>query len=53
MMALLRQAARAPDRALVVVTHDPRIFEFGDRIGRMDDGRIVEITARQQPEARP
>ncbi|GMU45663.1 MAG: ABC transporter ATP-binding protein [Porticoccaceae bacterium] len=53
MMELLRQAARAPDRALVVVTHDPRIFEFGDRIGRMDDGRIVAITARQQPEARP
>lgn len=53
MMELLRQAAQAPDRALVVVTHDPRIFAFGDRIGHMDDGRIVEITPRQQPEARP
>jgi putative ABC transport system ATP-binding protein len=53
MMELLRQAAQAPDRALVVVTHDPRIFEFGDRVGHMDDGRIVEITTRPQPEARP
>lgn len=53
MMELLRQAAQAPDRALVVVTHDPRIFAFGDRIGRMDDGRIVEITAKREPEARP
>jgi ABC-type lipoprotein export system ATPase subunit len=25
------------------VTHDPRIFEFADRIARMDDGKIIEI----------
>jgi len=43
MMELLRSAARSPDRALIVVTHDPRIFEFADRIARMDDGKIVEI----------
>ena len=43
MMELLRSAARAPDRALIVVTHDPRIFEFADRIARMDDGKIIEI----------
>jgi putative ABC transport system ATP-binding protein len=43
MMELLRSAARTPDRALIVVTHDPRIFEFADRIARMDDGKIVEI----------
>lgn len=43
MMELLRSAARSPDRALIVVTHDPRIFEFADRIARMDDGRIVEL----------
>lgn len=43
-MALLRQMAHAPGRALIVVTHDSRIFEFADRVARMDDGRIVEIT---------
>jgi putative ABC transport system ATP-binding protein len=43
MMELLRSAVRSPDRALVVVTHDPRIFEFADRIARMDDGKILEI----------
>lgn len=43
-MKLLRQIARRRDRALIVVTHDPRIFEFADRIARMDDGRIVEVT---------
>jgi putative ABC transport system ATP-binding protein len=43
MMELLRSAARSPDRALVVVTHDPRIFDFADRIAHMDDGKIIDI----------
>jgi putative ABC transport system ATP-binding protein len=43
MMELLRQVARRPDRALIVVTHDPRIFGFADRIARMDDGKIIEV----------
>ena len=43
MMGLLRQVAKRPDRALIVVTHDPRIFEYADRIARMDDGRIIEV----------
>jgi putative ABC transport system ATP-binding protein len=42
-MELLRGVAVRPDRALIVVTHDPRIFEFADRIARMDDGKIVEV----------
>jgi putative ABC transport system ATP-binding protein len=41
-MALLRQAASST-RALIVVTHDARIFEFADRIARMNDGRIEKI----------
>jgi putative ABC transport system ATP-binding protein len=31
------------DRALIVVTHDTRIYEFADRIARMEDGKVVEI----------
>src|SRR5438552_8613608 len=42
-MELMREVAVGPDRALVIVTHDARIFEFADRIARMDDGRIVKI----------
>ena len=42
-MELLRRVAQSPDRALVVVTHDARIFDFADRIARMDDGRIVSL----------
>jgi putative ABC transport system ATP-binding protein len=42
-MELVRQAAVRVDRAVVVVTHDNRVFGFGDRIARMDDGLIVGI----------
>lgn len=42
-METLRAVAKNPDRAVIVVTHDPRIFEFADRIAHMDDGKIVEI----------
>jgi putative ABC transport system ATP-binding protein len=50
MMELLRSTARSPDRALIVVTHDPRIFEFADCIARMDDGRIVDIANHSDKE---
>jgi putative ABC transport system ATP-binding protein len=44
-MHLLRDIAATGERALVVVTHDARIFEFADRIARMDDGRVVDVVA--------
>ena len=44
-MELLRAVALGPERALVIVTHDQRIFPFADRIAYMDDGRIVRIEA--------
>jgi len=45
-MALLAQHALSPDRAVVVVTHDTRVLDFGDRIAYMDDGRIVQTEQR-------
>jgi putative ABC transport system ATP-binding protein len=42
-MELMREAAVRPDRAVVVVTHDNRVFGFGDRIAHMDDGLIVRV----------
>ena len=49
-MELLWGIAKTPDRALIVVTHDPRIFEFADRIARMDDGKIVEVVEARNKE---
>jgi putative ABC transport system ATP-binding protein len=42
-MEVLKSLAVSQDRALIIVTHDARIFEFADRIAQMDDGRIVNI----------
>jgi putative ABC transport system ATP-binding protein len=43
-MELFREVAMGDGRALIIVTHDSRIFEFADRIATMDDGRIVSIS---------
>jgi len=42
-MTLLKEVALHKDRALVIVTHDARIFDFADRIAEMDDGHIVDV----------
>jgi putative ABC transport system ATP-binding protein len=49
-MNILRGIAKGPHRALIVVTHDPRIFEFADRIAHMDDGKIIEIIDQKKEE---
>ena len=45
-MELLRKRAVQPDRAVVVVTHDPRVLPFADRIVTLEDG---EVTGEQEP----
>ncbi len=48
-MEMLRGAGKKHDRALIVVTHDPRIFQFADRIAHMDDGKITDVTSSAKP----
>jgi putative ABC transport system ATP-binding protein len=43
-MEVLRGTGKKHDRALIVVTHDPRIFRFADRIAHMEDGKIIDVT---------
>jgi putative ABC transport system ATP-binding protein len=45
-MQLLKAVAVQPGRAVIVVTHDSRVFEFGDRIVTMVDGRVERVEAR-------
>ena len=40
-MELLKAVAVQPGRTVIVVTHDARVLEFGDRIVEMADGRIL------------
>ncbi len=42
-MELVAAAGRAPDRAVIVVSHDDRIYHLADRIIHMDDGRVDRI----------
>ena len=41
-MTVLAELAKDPSRAMFIVTHDPRIMPFADRILRIEDGRIVD-----------
>jgi putative ABC transport system ATP-binding protein len=50
-LELLRAEVVKPDRAVIVVTHDNRIFHYGDRIAHMDDGRIVKEEHRPRTPA--
>jgi len=47
-MELLSTAALRPDRAVLVVTHDSRIFSFAGRIAQMNDG-VISHTQQNQP----
>jgi len=50
-MDLLKSVACRPDRAVIVVTHDNRVFHFGDRIVGMSDGRIESIEEPKRSES--
>jgi putative ABC transport system ATP-binding protein len=51
-MELLAANAVRPDRAVIVVTHDSRVFHFAHSIAHMDDGRIVDTTRPGDPSGR-
>jgi putative ABC transport system ATP-binding protein len=40
-MEMLRKIALQGQRAVIVVTHDNRIFEFADKMVYMEDGKII------------
>jgi putative ABC transport system ATP-binding protein len=41
---LFNTVARSPGRAVIIVTHDNRIYSYADRIAHMEDGRILDVT---------
>jgi putative ABC transport system ATP-binding protein len=49
-MDLLKEASRDQSRAVLVVTHDNRIFHYADRIVSMEDGRIIRDVVQHQGE---
>ena len=49
-MEWLQDLSHQKEKAVVVVTHDTRIFQFADRLFRVEDG---QVEAADQPSARP
>jgi putative ABC transport system ATP-binding protein len=47
-MQLLRRVAVQPDRGVLVVTHDNRVFKYGDRIVSISDGRVERVEEHPQ-----
>lgn len=47
-MSLIRDLAIHKDRVVIVVTHDQRVLDFGDRVIEMEDGRIIHISNRSE-----
>lgn len=42
-MELLVAAARKTGRCVIIVSHDPRIYGYADRITEMEDGRVKQV----------
>ena len=42
-MEILAGIARDPGRCVLVVTHDPRVYHYADRMSEMEDGRIIRV----------
>ena len=47
-MALIAELAKDPNRAVLAVTHDPRIVPYADRVIRIEDGRIASESSRDE-----
>jgi len=42
-MELLRKMTKEKGKTMIVVTHDNRIYEYGDRMAHMEDGKIIKV----------
>jgi putative ABC transport system ATP-binding protein len=47
-MQLIRSAVVRPDRAVIVVTHDHRVYKYGDRMIVMSDGQVERVTTPRE-----
>lgn len=47
-MELLVKVAENPERSVIIVTHDSRIFKYASRIAKMDDGKVTAILSTEE-----
>src|SRR5260221_7786828 len=48
-MQMMKDLAHKRDRAVAIVTHDPRAAEFADRTIRIEDGLVVKNSDEEAP----
>jgi putative ABC transport system ATP-binding protein len=48
-MNLIRTVAVQPDRGVIVVSHDSRVYDLGDRIVHLSDGRVDRVETPRGP----
>jgi putative ABC transport system ATP-binding protein len=49
----LKQLSRDDRRGVVLVTHDPRVFPYGDRLISLEQGAVVRDSRETSPERAP
>ena len=42
-LEFIRTEILNPNRCIIIVTHDSRIFEYADAMMKMEDGKLIEI----------
>jgi putative ABC transport system ATP-binding protein len=52
-MELIQEVAVQSNRAVIVVTHDSRVYSFADRIASMEDGHIEDVRKGDAARAAP
>lgn len=46
MLDLIDGSRRANGQTVVIVTHDPTVAERADRVVRLEDGLVMDVTQR-------
>ena len=47
-VGFVRQHILTDKRCIIIITHDSRIYEFADRIMRMEDGKLKDIDIKKE-----
>lgn len=47
-MRMLRQFSTQQGKTILIVTHDPSVTQYADRVIRLKDGRIIEDTLKRE-----
>ena len=47
-VSFVRKNILTDKRCIIIITHDSRIYEFADRIMRMEDGKLTDMDIKKE-----